>query len=120
MSEPSGEKIPKLLPGSTAYAISMHMGRWALVVTAGLILLPVLSLLPDADVRRLLITIDVAAICVLSPYVFLYLPRKKWKRVLEELEAGYTTMWDRGLDYWQLDPHTGEPVRRPGERQRFR
>lgn len=34
-----------------------------------------------------------------------------------EREAGYTTLHGRYFELWQLDPKTGEVLRRPGERE---
>jgi hypothetical protein len=31
--------------------------------------------------------------------------------------AGYTTVYERHYELWQLEPRTGAVVRRPGERQ---
>ena len=40
-----------------------------------------------------------------------------WHTARRERRAGYTTMYGSYLDAWQLDPKTGEVLRRPGERE---
>ena len=40
-----------------------------------------------------------------------------WHTARRERRAGYTTIYGSYLDAWQLDPKTGEVLRRPGERE---
>jgi hypothetical protein len=40
-----------------------------------------------------------------------------YSAISEERASGYTTLYGRYWDLWQLDHRTGEVLRRPGERQ---
>lgn len=68
-----------------------------------------------ADTRHLVVNAGAAAVFVggLSMCV------TGWKAVYrerDELAGGYTSRYHRHYLYWQLDPQTGEVLRRPGVR----
>ncbi len=56
------------------------------------------------------------AILVLAPTSFVVPGLARIRATRREAEAGYTTLWYRYYHLWQLDPRTGEALRRPGER----
>ena len=56
------------------------------------------------------------AILVLAPLSFVAPGLARIRTTRREAEAGYTTLWYRYYHLWQLDPKTGEVLRRPGER----
>jgi hypothetical protein len=54
---------------------------------------------------------------VVSPAGFFGIPWfTRIRASIRETQAGYTTLYDRYYDLWQLDPKTGAVLRHPGER----
>ena len=106
---------PALLHGRAA----LYWGRLQLVAgivnLLAVVAMPAIALLPDRPARVMLI--PVAVFVGLGPGACgaLFATIRKAGAVRRELAAGYTTLYRQATDYWQLDPKTGEVLRRPGE-----
>ena len=115
---PVPESPPTLVPGRSAYDWS----RFGLLTTAvgflALISWPLISEFgPDRHTREILLAITGVIAFVVGACGTLFVIVKMTARQWIELAAGYTTLYGRAYPYWQLDPKTGEVLRRPGERK---
>jgi hypothetical protein len=87
----------------------------AAVLVPAVLLMPLASLLP---VPPRLITLGgllvvIIAVCMVGIHAGI-----EWARTeIRERDAGYTTQYGKRYELWQLDPTTGDVLRRPGERQ---
>ncbi|MHB8673232.1 MAG: hypothetical protein ACYDAK_06080 [Candidatus Limnocylindrales bacterium] len=64
----------------------------------------------------MLVFLEDGMLIVFGGLGLIYATFKKTKAVRKELSTGYTTLFGREYAaYWQLDPKTGEVLRRPGE-----
>ena len=109
------EKPPPLLPGRSARGW-MRIGVGAL---GGGMVIPVLIFLgaglaqPFKDfvmAGSFLVGLGIGAV---GAWAFV----NSNGAVLRERDAGYTTLYGMFIHLWQLDPRTGEVLRRPGERE---
>ena len=109
------ESPPPLLPGRSALSWTRVGGlclAGALAAfglgLAGLLLLPM-------PARMIVSVAAFAVICVLGSGLILA-SLKESRATIRENAAGYTTVYQRHYELWQLNPRTGAVVRRPGER----
>ena len=113
---PVSETPPQLLPGRPALDYSWFMLRSiAVTMVMGLVMGFGFFVLPE-PVRSVVTTAalfgGLGAAAGSSSLSIL-----AWRTARRERRAGYTTIYASYLDAWQLDPKTGEVLRRPGERE---
>ena len=106
---------PHLLPGRPALAWSWLILRsmvtgflTTLVMMFGFFVAPA-PIRPAVTTAALLVGLGAGA-------VLMYASIRGWRMALRERNAGYTTTFGDHPNLWQLDPMTGEVLRRPGER----
>jgi hypothetical protein len=106
---------PSLLPGRSAK-------RWSIVTGRSLLMAPVVSVLFVLGFFILAGPLSAFAV-VCGLLLSLWITITAIRAALEigraerlEREAGYTTLFGKHYDLWQLDDRTGEVLRRPGER----
>lgn len=61
--------------------------------------------------------VSAAAIAMSFALLAIVASARGWGVSRQEFQAGYTTLYARYYQYWQLDSKTGEVLRRPGERE---
>ena len=112
------EMPPVLLPGRSAFSWIPPQLLAIAVALLGLIAGPVISAFaPTADGRHTLLILSEVILVgsgLAGQWYSFWRMRQDARR---ELAAGYTTLFGRAYPYWQLDPKTGEVLRRPGERE---
>jgi hypothetical protein len=111
----SGERVPTLLTGRTAWGW-MRLGGIGLAggALSGLGI-PLATLLPP----HLREPVMLAALAVVGGFCALaiWAGASSYSAIQEERLSGYTTLYGRYWELWQLDHRTGEVLRRPGERE---
>lgn len=110
-----GDEPPQLLPGRSA----LQWVRVEAVCYAGAFILFGLSLLALAVLpmpsRTIVAWTGTGFACAFATGIIVG-SISEGRATLREMAAGYTTVYDRHFELWQLAPRTGAVVRRPGER----
>jgi len=106
---------PPLLPGKTAMYWVKRFLKVSVVVIVAVLLMPVASLLPVPS--RLLVLGFLLVIILTGCTLGIHASVQSGRAELRERNAGYTTQYRARYELWQLDPTTGDVLRRPGERQ---
>lgn len=109
----SPEGPPALLPGSSAKHLRTKMLPWSL-------LFPIATLLAALAVNSQWPTVALVGLLVTGAFsaVLLYWSGFRYlKKMKQEKQAGYTTLPTEQIPdcpVWQLNPDSGEVLRRPG------
>lgn len=114
MSAEIPEQPPPLLPGRSSLSWSRLFLKAAAVAAPAVLLMPPASGLGGPardDLLTLLLVVGVSA-----AVVGLIASIGMSQMDAAEHRAGYTTSYGKWFSLWQLDPKTGEVLRRPGER----
>ena len=118
MTDPSirdAQRAPALLDGDTAWGLT-RLGVAGLAGgAASALLLWLASFLPEGLSEALSYAALAAGICF--GLLAIWAGAGTLSAIQREREAGYTTLYGRYWDLWQLDHRTGEVLRRPGERE---
>ena len=108
------DEPPSLLPGRSA---NYWSGIQVVGYAVGLLTVVVIAVgaFGPADLRSVILNLALvpgtAATAILG-----YATYRHTRRERQERRVGYTTTYESYYrDYWQLDPKTGEVLRRPGE-----
>lgn len=90
------------------------MGLWVIAAGAVGVLLVVANIAPPVGPRDE-VTNALAVVGVILVAIGCGVGLAESRAALSELRAGYMTLGNRYLEYWQVDPDSGEVLRRPGE-----
>ena len=104
---------PRLLPGRTAYGWASITVKSAVVGTPMVVLIVVAALLPEG--LREIVQPAAAVVGLVAVAILIWAGLGQGRAELAEIAAGYTTLYHQNRELWQLDPKTGEVLRRPGE-----
>jgi hypothetical protein len=107
------ESPPPLAPGPSAYDLSWVVLRFYAFAVVVVISIPFLFSVPY-EWHDTATEVAVVLILLVAGLGFRSAIRQN-QAVGRERDAGYTTLYGSWLKLWQLDPKTGEVLRRPGE-----
>jgi hypothetical protein len=111
---PVPETPPRLQAGPSAVRCLDRAATGYLVLAGIILLIPVIALQPH-PLRDVGMAAGILAMLVDGAAILWAEADRHWAE-RRERDAGYTSRADRSFELWQLDPDTGEVLRRPGER----
>ena len=118
MTDPTlreAERAPALLDGDTAWGLT-RLGVAGLAGgAAAALLLWLAAFLPEELSEALSYAALAAGVCF--GLLAIWAGAGTLSAIDRERDAGYTTLYGRYRELWQLDHRTGEVLRRPGERE---
>ena len=109
-------EAPRLAEGDSANGL---MRLAVVTLIGGALCVPFMgaaALLLPSDVREA-VALAIFAVILGFCAVGLWASFQTFGAIEREREAGYTTLYGRYRELWQLDHRTGEVLRRPGERE---
>ena len=108
------EAPPPLLPGRSSVEWMRRFLKACVVGVPAVLLMPVASGLPEPLRDTVLVVLGVCGIAASA--VGINAGFQNGRMEIAERDAGYTTQYGKRFELWQLEPRTGEVLRRPGER----
>ena len=109
------DRPPDLVPGRSARDLVFVGGVLSIAGAAMLVVIGVASLL-SPPWREIVMT-SAFVVGVVLGAIAIWAGVSLAGAIEREREAGYTTLYGRYRELWQLDHRTGEVLRRPGERE---